>query len=193
MLPSFWAGETLFASLIGGCDLLHGGALWTTACAFTVILSAASERWYFRRLQQVAGGAQGAVHELRVLDRRALLPLPIVRRNLLIKDLKVFLRDVTQWSQLLLLLALMVMYLYNFRVLDLDRIPYMAGRDQEYLRIPESRPCRFRDGDRCRAFCVSGVSLKARPSGLSGPRPSRCAISFGRNSGRGWCRCWFSV
>ena len=38
-----------------------------------------------------------------------------------------FLRDVTQWSQLLLLLALVVMYLYNFQVLDLDRIPYMAG------------------------------------------------------------------
>jgi ABC-2 type transport system permease protein len=34
---------------------------------------------------------------------------------------------VTQWSQLLLLLALVMMYLFNFRVLDLDRIPYMAG------------------------------------------------------------------
>ena len=50
-----------------------------------------------------------------------------MRRNLLVKDVKVFLRDVTQWSQLLLLLALVMMYLYNFRVLDLDRIPYMAG------------------------------------------------------------------
>lgn len=41
--------------------------------------------------------------------------------------MKVFLRDVTQWSQLLLLLALVVIYLYNFQVLDLERIPYMAG------------------------------------------------------------------
>jgi ABC-2 type transport system permease protein len=39
----------------------------------------------------------------------------------------VFLRDVSQWSQLLLLLALTMVYLYNFRVLDLDRIPYMSG------------------------------------------------------------------
>ena len=30
MLPSFWAGETLFASLQGGADLLHAAALWTT-------------------------------------------------------------------------------------------------------------------------------------------------------------------
>ena len=38
-----------------------------------------------------------------------------------------FLRDVSQWSQLLLLVALMLVYLYNFRVLDLDRLPYMSG------------------------------------------------------------------
>ena len=38
-----------------------------------------------------------------------------------------FLRDVSQWSQLLLLLALVMVYLYNFRVLDLERIPYMSG------------------------------------------------------------------
>jgi ABC-2 type transport system permease protein len=50
-----------------------------------------------------------------------------VRRQLLIKDLKIFLRDVSQWSQLLLLLALVLLYLYNFRVLDLSRIPYMSG------------------------------------------------------------------
>ena len=48
-------------------------------------------------------------------------------RHLLLKDLKIFLRDVSQWSQLLLLLALVLVYLYNFRVLDLDKIPYMSG------------------------------------------------------------------
>src|SRR2546422_6858657 len=31
LLPSFWAGEALFASLRGGRDLLHAGGLWTTA------------------------------------------------------------------------------------------------------------------------------------------------------------------
>ena len=50
-----------------------------------------------------------------------------MRRQLLVKDVKVFLRDVSQWSQLLLLLALVLVYLYNFRVLDLDRVPGMSG------------------------------------------------------------------
>ncbi len=45
----------------------------------------------------------------------------------MLKDLKVFLRDTTQWSQLLLLVALALVYLYNFRVLDLERVPYMSG------------------------------------------------------------------
>ena len=128
MLPSFWAGETLFASLTGGRDLLHAGALWTTACAFTVILSAVSERWYFAGYSKSQEARKARFTRLRMLDPLAArLPISVVRRNLLIKDLKVFLRDVTQWSQLLLLVALVVVYLYNFQVLDLDRIPYMAG------------------------------------------------------------------
>ncbi len=128
MLPSFWAGETLFASLAGGRDLLHAGALWTTACAFTVLLSAASERWYFSGFSKSQEARKARFAQWRILDTIvAALPISIVRRNLLIKDMKVFLRDVTQWSQLLLLLALVVVYLYNFQVLDLERIPYMAG------------------------------------------------------------------
>src|SRR5204862_6634884 len=47
LLPSFWAGETIFASLQGGRDLLHAGARWTTALASVVGLRVASERWYF--------------------------------------------------------------------------------------------------------------------------------------------------
>jgi ABC-2 type transport system permease protein len=37
------------------------------------------------------------------------------------------LRDTTQWSQVFLLLALIVVYLYNFKVLPLDRSPMPAG------------------------------------------------------------------
>ena len=45
----------------------------------------------------------------------------------MIKDLKIFLRDVSQWSQLLLLLALVLLYLYNFSVLDLQRMQSISG------------------------------------------------------------------
>jgi ABC-2 type transport system permease protein len=128
MLPSFWAGETIFASLQGGRDLLHAGALWTTALASVVVVRAASERWYFSGFSRSQEAPKARFTRFRTLDVVArALPLSNVRRQLLIKDLKIFLRDVSQWSQLLLLLALVLLYLYNFRVLDLSRIPYMSG------------------------------------------------------------------
>ncbi len=128
MLPSFWAGETLFASLQGGRDLLHTGALWTTALASVVIVRAASERWYFAGYSRSQEAPKARFTRFSTLDVVArALPLSTVRQQLLIKDLKIFLRDVSQWSQLLLLIALVLLYLYNFRVLDLSRIPYMSG------------------------------------------------------------------
>ena len=128
LLPSFWAGETIFASLAGGRDLLHAAALWTTALASIVVVGAAHERWYFSgysRSQEAPKARFTHFHTLDVVARA--LPLSPVRRQLLVKDLKIFLRDVSQWSQLLLLLALVLLYLYNFSVLDLQRIPYMSG------------------------------------------------------------------
>jgi ABC-2 type transport system permease protein len=128
MLPSFWAGETLFASLKGSTDWLHLGALWLSAGAALVITRMANERWYFTGFSRSQEAPKARFTELRALDAAvSVLPWTPVRKQMLVKDLKVFLRDVGQWSQLLLLLALVLVYLYNFRVLDLQRIPYMAG------------------------------------------------------------------
>jgi len=128
LLPSFWAGETLFASLRGGMDWLHFAALWTTALAAVIVVRIANERWYFTGYSSAQEAPKARFTELRQLEVLVrLLPLSTVRRQLLIKDLKIFLRDVSQWSQLLLLMALVLVYLYNFRVLDLERIPYMTA------------------------------------------------------------------
>jgi ABC-2 type transport system permease protein len=128
LLPSFWAGVVLFAGLQGGSDLLHGAALWTTALAFTVVLAAAARRWHFAGYSRSQESPKARVTSLRIVDAMArALPVSTVRRQLLVKDVKVFLRDVSQWLQLLPLCALVLLYLYNFRVLDLERIPYMSG------------------------------------------------------------------
>jgi ABC-2 type transport system permease protein len=128
LLPSFWAGESLYAGLHGATDPLHGAALWTTAVAFGVMLGAAHERWQFTGYSRSQEAAKARVAPLKMVDALAgALPLPAVRRQLLVKDLKVFLRDIRQWLQLLPLLALVLLYLYNFRSLDLDRVPFMSG------------------------------------------------------------------
>ena len=127
LLPSFWAGESLFSALRGQVDGLHLGALWTTALATTVLCRVLYGRYYFSAWSKAQEARKARFTKLRSLDRLVrLLPTLPSSRQLLLKDLKVFLRDTTQWSQLLLLMALAVVYVYNFSVLDLDRIPYMS-------------------------------------------------------------------
>jgi ABC-2 type transport system permease protein len=128
LLPSFWAGELVFASLKGGWDLMHAGAIWSTALVCCVALRVADERWHFSGYSRSQEAPKARFAHFRGIDRIArILPLSPVRKQLFIKDVKIFLRDVSQWSQLLLLLAMVLVYLYNFRVLDLSRIPYMSG------------------------------------------------------------------
>ena len=94
-LPSFWAGESLFAGLRGGTRpapprrALVDGARGHDPGARGVRPLA------LRRLDQGPGGPQGALHAA-VAARGScsrVLPLPTARRALLVKDLKVFLRD----------------------------------------------------------------------------------------------------
>jgi len=54
-------------------------------------------------------------------------PFPKTAQAIAEKDIKSFLRDTTQWSQLFLLVALIVVYIYNFKVLPLDRSPIPAA------------------------------------------------------------------
>ncbi len=126
-LPSFWASESLFSALRGYTDWFHLRCLWTTALAATVVARLAYERAYLTGWSKAQEARKARFSRLnwfgRVVER---LPLSTLRRSLLLKDAKVFLRDTTQWSQLLLLLALISVYLYNFQVLDLDRMPYIG-------------------------------------------------------------------
>ncbi len=128
LLPSFWAGETLFAGLRGRADWTHILALWTTALALVVLARLFFGRFYFTGWSKAQEARKARFTRLAWLEAvLARLPVSLAWRSLLVKDLKVFLRDTTQWSQLLLLVALSAVYLYNFRVLDLERIPYMSA------------------------------------------------------------------
>ncbi len=128
LFPSFWAGETLFAALQGHVDALHLGALWSTALAFVVVARLAYGRLYFAGWSKAQEARKARFTRLAGVETLArLVPARPATRVILVKDLKVFLRDTTQWSQLLLLMALVLVYLYNFHILDLDHIPYMSG------------------------------------------------------------------
>ena len=68
LLPSFWAGEALFAALQGGVDWLHLGALWTTALAFTVVARMAFGRFYFTGWSKAQEARKARFTRLRGLE-----------------------------------------------------------------------------------------------------------------------------
>jgi len=161
LLPSFWAAEAVFASMQGRLDTLHLAALWSTALGLTVLVGAASERWHFIGFSKAQEARKMRFTRLEPLERVTRgLPLSPVSRHLLLKDLKIFLRDVSQWSQLLLLLALVLVYLYNFRVLDLERIPYMSGMIKNVYAFINLAMAGLVMSTVCARFVFPGVSAE---------------------------------
>lgn len=120
-LPNDWLQQVLMGSLSGGVEPLPLYLLWSTAAAIIVLGAALHYFFYpigFTRSQE---GAERFAREgagSRLL-RRMLSPLGILRRELVLKELRVFFRDSTQWSQLILLGVLVVVYVMNIRYLPL--------------------------------------------------------------------------
>ena len=121
MLPSAWATSLIIAGRraqpIWTMEL---ALLWSTAAATVVMGSWLARGVYLRGYTRAQESTPARLSTLPVVDRLLELvarPFEPQFRSLLLKDLRTFARDTTQWSQLLLLLALVVVYLYNFSVL----------------------------------------------------------------------------
>lgn len=134
-LPSHWVAQILWARLTGSAEGEPGFQtllLWSTAAALSVINVWVAEAVYFSGFSksQEARRRRGGK---RVLDGFVAIlrrPLGYGLSSMVEKDVRAFFRDNTQWSQLLLLAALVVVYLYNFSVLPLEKSPIRL----EYLR-----------------------------------------------------------
>ena len=131
-LPSSWASEVLWPSLDPEAYSeagFHLVLLWSTAAALAVIASWAARLFYWYGFSKSQEGARRLVsgnNPIEMMIRLIGRPFAPPTRVLIAKEVRTFFRDNTQWSQLLLLLALIVIYLYNFSVLDLKRSPIGA-------------------------------------------------------------------
>lgn len=125
LLPSAWATEALTPLLRSGAvSSFYMLMLWSTALAGFVITEWLSSRIYAHGWSRSQEGKKAAISRSRFADiffRLASMPFPERMQALVQKDLKIFFRDTSQWSQLFLLLALMVVYIYSFKLLPLDR------------------------------------------------------------------------
>ncbi len=121
-LPSEWLQAATMRWLDGGqADWLGLALLWTTAAAFLVGGALAHRAWFERGFSkaQESGQQRSAPTSSRSLLFRLLAPFGSVRRELVLKELRLFFRDTTQWSQLILLAVLVIVYVFNIRYLPL--------------------------------------------------------------------------
>jgi ABC-2 type transport system permease protein len=122
-LPSEWASQAIMGYLRNQIDLLPLVLLWSTAAAFVALGAALHGALYAQGYTKAQEGAERFIRGTlwRWTIGWALGWLPVARREFVIKDVKLFFRDTTQWSQLILLAVLVVVYLFNIQVLPLRR------------------------------------------------------------------------
>jgi ABC-2 type transport system permease protein len=119
--PSDWMQQAVMSWLTGTPDPLPFYLLWSTAAALFVI-GAALHWWLypagFTKAQE-SGKQFAKSGALSRLLRTLLAPFGVLRRELVLKELRIFFRDSTQWSQLILLAVLIVVYVFNVKFLPL--------------------------------------------------------------------------
>jgi ABC-2 type transport system permease protein len=123
LLPSEWVQKATMGYLQGEPDWLSMYMLWSTAAAF-IVLGAMLHRWlYHTGFSKAQESAQRWVKKgglLATLGDTVLRPFGTLRRELVLKEIRLFFRDTTQWSQLILLAVLVVVYVYNIKFLPLS-------------------------------------------------------------------------
>lgn len=128
LLPSTWAYDSIRSALSGavGSSLFHAALAASCAGALVCLLALSAEALYFK------GFSRTQIASVRVfrglgLSERIFRGLPGPARAFTVKEIKSFLRDQAQWSQLFLIAALVVIYIYNFEALPLERSPIQTA------------------------------------------------------------------
>ncbi len=140
LLPSEWVTRAVMGHLTGHPDWLSLYLLWTTAALFVAGGAWLHARAYHTGFTKAQEGAErfvkGGLWDWSL--GRVLRPLGPSRREFILKDLRLFFRDTTQWSQLILLAALLVVYLFNIKSLPLfrgEQVPFFLVSVVSFLNL----------------------------------------------------------
>lgn len=128
-LPTQWITSILSSFLFNKSDkniVFNLLLLWSTAGASIVLLG-----WTFRLLfhdtwSKSQEGRSARITRNKVFNwilEQLMIPLPPQVQAVIDKDIRSFFRDTAQWSQLFILGAIIIIYLYNFSVLPIDKSP----------------------------------------------------------------------
>ena len=183
-LPSEWVQQGVMSWLKGSFDPLPLVLLWSTAASLVVLGALLHQGLYakgFSKAQE--SGQRWARAGLGARFGNWLLaPAGIVRRELLLKELRLFFRDTTQWSQLILLGVLVIVYVFNIKYLPLrgEGITFFLRNVVPFLNLVLAG---FVIASVAARFIFPGVSLEGRTMWLlrSSPMPMTALL---------WSKFW---
>ena len=119
-LPASWASNLLSIYLLDiEVDWLLFSLLLITPFTIYILGEFSMKQWFFigySKSQEAFGGYQ------QFGDNKTYRPS--LWRWLFNKETKSFIRDSSEWSQLFMVLALIVIYLYNFKLLPIERAAF---------------------------------------------------------------------
>jgi ABC-2 type transport system permease protein len=191
LLPSSWAADALSPLLKRRPDeaVFFLLLLWSTALAGIVIGEWACSRIYYAGWSRSQEGKKARLSRSRPADlffRFAVLPFRGRMRAIVEKDIKLFFRDTSQWSQLFLLLALAVVYIYSFKLLPLERSPLPTVFIQNLISFLNLGMVGFVTSAVAVRFVFPAVSLEGESFWIirSSPLPLKDLL---------WAKFWSSV
>lgn len=124
-IPAAWASNLLSLYLLDReIDWLLAGLLVTTPLALFFMGEWAMQRWFFSGYSKSQESFGGYRKFAQTTQYR-----PSSWQWIFRKETKLFLRDSAEWSQLFMIGALVVVYLYNFKALPVERSPM----SEEYI------------------------------------------------------------
>ena len=127
LFPSAWVAEGIMA--LGRGEWMRGGLFWCLTMSSATVMFMAVEAlgalvFYpaWLRVQGEKARGQRRAFLLSPLDRW-LAWIPRDLRSLIMKDLRMFLRDPMQWSQVLIFFGLLAIYFANLRSFRYHQLP----------------------------------------------------------------------
>ncbi|HJU66106.1 MAG TPA: hypothetical protein VJ596_10535 [Gemmatimonadaceae bacterium] len=184
LLPSEWTQRGVMSWLTGEWEVLPFYLLWSTAAALGVMGAAIHRSLYAPGFTKAQEGGERWLRGrgARPFWSSVLAPLGVLRRELVLKEVRVFFRDATQWSQLILLAVLVVVYVFNVKVLPLrgEGVPFFLLNLIPFLNLVLAG---FVLASIAARFIFPSVSLEGRTLWLlkSSPMPATSLL---------WAKYW---
>ena len=140
LIPSWWAAEGIMA--LSRSEWFRGAMLWGTlvsaAALVGMLLEGLAKGVFYEGWQKVTGSRGREAHAPVLLARldHGLTPwLPADVRAMVFKDIRTFLRDPMQWSQVLVFFGLLTLYYANLRSFRYDLLPDTWRNTVAFLNV----------------------------------------------------------